>query len=145
MKEPSLPLADCLLFLLDLNGAGSETDLLLDVFATLSSFLLQQEAAHRVGYREGQSLALLELCEPEDARPALEAVLSAGGRAALPPLRPGGIPCAVPVLHPGHRACPLPPGSLPCRQVHRLLYRYRSGGSHSRLYPCPAGAGAGNP
>lgn len=95
VKEPSLPLADCLLFLLDLNGAGSETDLLLDVFATLSSFLLQQEAAHRVGYREGQSLALLELCEPEDARPALEAVLSAGGRAALPPLRREDLPRGV--------------------------------------------------
>lgn len=95
VKEPSLPLADSLLFLLDLNGGGSEADLLLDVFATLSSFLLQQEAAHRVGYREGPSLALLELCGPEDARPALETLLSAGGRAALPSLRREDLPRGV--------------------------------------------------
>lgn len=92
VKEPGLPLADCLLFLLDLNGHGIEADLLLDVFATISTFLLQQEVAHRVGYREGQALALLELAAPEDARPALEAVLSAGGQAPLPPFRPADFP-----------------------------------------------------
>jgi len=93
VKEPSLPLADCILFLLDLNGQGSEADVLLDVFATLSGFLLQQEVAHRVAYRgEGQALALLELAAPEDAQPALEALLTAGGQAALPAIRGEELP-----------------------------------------------------
>lgn len=95
VKEPSFPLADCLLFLLDFNGQGPEADVLLDIFATLSSFLLQQGAAHRVGYREGQGLALIELASPEDSRPALEAVLAAGGQAALPALRPEDLPHGV--------------------------------------------------
>ena len=86
VKEPSLPLADCILFLLDFNGAGEDADVLLDVFATLSSFLSQQEVAHRVGYRSGRILQFLELAAPEDARPALESILAAGGRVALPGL-----------------------------------------------------------
>lgn len=96
VKEPSLPLADSLFFLLDLNGQGREADALLDVFATLSGYLLQQEAAHRVAYRGGdQSLAQLELAAPEDARPALEALLAAGGQAALPPIREEELPRGV--------------------------------------------------
>ncbi|NBK79824.1 DUF58 domain-containing protein [bacterium D16-76] len=92
VKEPSLPLADCLLFLLDLNGQGPEADVLLDVFATLSGFLLQEEVAHRVAYRSGQALAFLELGAPEDARPALEAILASGGQAALPPFQEEALP-----------------------------------------------------
>lgn len=95
VKEPSLPLADSMLFLLDLNGQGPEADLLLDVFATLSSYLLQQEAAHRVGYRNGQAFSLLELAAPEDARPALETLLAAGGQAPLPPFRQEDFPRGV--------------------------------------------------
>lgn len=92
VKEPSLPLADCVLLLLDLNGQGPDADVLLDVFATLSGYLLQQEVAHRIAYRDGQALALLELAAPEDARPALETILAVGGQAALPPFRPGDFP-----------------------------------------------------
>lgn len=95
VKEPSFPLADCLLFLLDFNGQGPEADVLLDIFATLSGFLLQQGVAHRVGYREGQGLALLELASPEDSRPALEAVLAAGGQAALPTLQAADLPAGI--------------------------------------------------
>ncbi len=96
VKEPSLPLADCLLLLLDLNGQGPEADVLLDVFATLSGFLLQEEVAHRVAYCGDQrTLAMLELASPEDARPALEAILAAGGKAALPPLRDEELPRGV--------------------------------------------------
>ena len=95
VKEPSLPLADSLLFLLDLNGQGEEADALLDVFATLSGFLIQQEAAHRVGYQKDGLLVFIELAGPEDARPALEAVLAAGGRATLPPLREEDLPRGV--------------------------------------------------
>lgn len=95
VKEPSLPLSDCPLFLLDLNGQGPEADVLLDIFATLSSFLLQQEVPHKAAYRAGAALSLLELKTPEDARPALEAILTSGGKAALPPFReedlPGGV------------------------------------------------------
>lgn len=121
VKEPSLPLADCLLFLLDLNGQGLEADVLLDIFATLSGFLLQQGAAHRVGYREGRGLAFLELAGPEDARPALEAVLSAGGQAALPALGEGDLPRGI--SHILYLCCTPDPGRV--QQVRQLCPRAR--------------------
>ncbi len=93
VKEPSLPLSDSLLLFLDVNGGGAQADVLLDVFATLSGQLLLREAAHRVGYRgEDGALAFLELCAPEDARPAIESILAAGGKAALPLLREEELP-----------------------------------------------------
>ena len=97
VKELSLPISDHLFFLLDLNGTGTEADTLLDVFATFSGFLAERENAHRVGYRDGKtgSFRLLEISQPEDARPALEAVLSAGGCAPLPALTPEDLPKGV--------------------------------------------------
>lgn len=96
VKEPSMPLADSILFMLDLNGQGPEADLLLDVFATLSSYLLQQEVAHRAVYRgEGPGLAFAELSTPEDSRPALESILASGGQAALPPFTGSDLPRGV--------------------------------------------------
>lgn len=96
VKELSLPVSNHILFLLDLNGSGWDADLLLDAFATLSDFLIRQGVAHRVGFLgKAGGFRLLELTDPQDARPALEALLSLGGRAPLPPLvredLPGGV------------------------------------------------------
>ena len=97
VKELSLPISDHLFFLLDLNGTGEEADTLLDVFATFSTCLAERGTAHRVGFRDAKTgrLRLLEVSQPEDARPALEAVLSAGGRAPLPELARRDLPAGV--------------------------------------------------
>ena len=96
VKELSLPVSDHILFLLDLNGSGWDADLLLDAFATLSDFLVQQGIAHRVGFLgKAGGFRLMELTAPQDTRPALEALLTLEGRAPLPPLAredlPGGV------------------------------------------------------
>ncbi len=76
VKELGMPIADRLLFLLDLNGAGEEIDTLLDVFATFSAFLAQNQAAHRVGFRDKDGFSLLEVLREDDAFLVLDRLLS---------------------------------------------------------------------
>ncbi len=89
VKELGLPLTDHLLFLLDLNGSGQECDLLLDAFASLSSFLAEREWAHRVVYwsAKAQQLQCLELAGQEDLLPLWQELLAAGCPAPLPSWR----------------------------------------------------------
>lgn len=97
VREFGLPVTDHILFLLELNGSGPETDALLDAFFTLSHFLSERDAAHRVCFWDGVAdhAALLEIASAEDVRPVLEALLVTGRRASLPPLSdeslPGGV------------------------------------------------------
>ncbi len=80
VKEFGLPITDHFFFLIEPNGSGLEDDALMDVFVTLSSFLSEQGAAHRAGFRDnsGQRLHLMEITGPEDARLVLGALLTAG-------------------------------------------------------------------
>lgn len=74
VREYSLPISDRTFFLWAPNGAGRQTDLLLDAFSTLSSFLLSCEAFHRLGFF-GKSFQLRELSQPEDLMSALNELL----------------------------------------------------------------------
>lgn len=87
VKELGLPLSDHLLFLLDLNGDGRQADLLLDAFASLSSFLAEEECAHRVAYwsEKAQSLLCQEIAQPDDLLPLWQKLLAGGSYAPLPP------------------------------------------------------------
>ncbi len=105
VKELGLPLSDHRLFLLDLNGTGTEADALLDAFASLSSFLAEGEVAHRAAYWEpsAQVLHCREVVGPEDLLPLWKeapclgrACLSAHTAAGGPAL--GGFPCDLPLL-----------------------------------------------
>ena len=96
VKELGLPVSERVLFLLDLTGPGEEISLQLDAFATLSGFLTDQGAAHRVGCRgKNGAFALYEIAGPEDALPVLETLLSLGGAAPLPPPAPEDLPDGV--------------------------------------------------
>ena len=88
VRELGLPVSDRVFFLLEPLGTGEQCDALLDVFATLSAFLGEQEMPHRVAFAPGkdQALTLLALEAPEDARPALEALLLAGRRTSPVPI-----------------------------------------------------------
>lgn len=95
VKELGLPVNDQICFLLEPMGGGEGTDTLLDAFATLSGFLTGREIPHRVGFapQGGEELSMLEVAAPEDAQPALDAVLLAGARdEPLPLPRPGQLP-----------------------------------------------------
>lgn len=105
VKELGLPLSDHRLFLLDLNGTGTEADALLDAFASLSSFLAEGEVAHRAAYWEpsAQVLCCREVvgpggpASPVEGAPCLGgACLSAHTAAGGPAL--GGFPCDLPLL-----------------------------------------------
>ncbi len=82
VRELGQPVSQRVFFLLEPLGAGPECDALLDVFATLSGFLSAMETPHRVAFapRNHQVLTVLAVEQPEDARPALEALLLAGAR-----------------------------------------------------------------
>ncbi len=77
VREFSLPIADHIFFLLEPNGPGEEVDALLDVFATLSAFLLEQESCHRMGVLSqlNGELFLREADQPEDLFPILNSLL----------------------------------------------------------------------
>lgn len=76
VREYSLPISDRTFFLWAPNGTGEQTDLLLDAFSTLSSFLLSCEAFHRLGIAlPGKELQLRELSRPEDLLPVLNELL----------------------------------------------------------------------
>ena len=97
VKELGLPLSDHRLFLLDLNGTGTETDALLDAFASLSSFLAEGEVAHRAAYWEpsAQVLCCREVVGPEDLLPLWKELLASGGHASLPTPRQEDLPSGV--------------------------------------------------
>ena len=72
VREYSLPISDRALFLWAPNGTGAQTDLLLDAFSTLSSFLLSNEVFHRLGLaQEGKPFGLRELSQQADLMPVL--------------------------------------------------------------------------
>ncbi len=77
VREFSLPIADHIFFLLEPNGPGEEVDALLDVFATLSAFLSEQESYHRIGVLSQLTGELLfrEAAQPEDLFPILNSLL----------------------------------------------------------------------
>ena len=97
VKELGLPLSDHRLFLLDLNGTGTEADALLDAFASLSSFLAEGEVAHRAAYWEpsAQVLCCREVVGPEDLLPLWKELLASGGHASLPTPRQEDLPSGV--------------------------------------------------
>lgn len=111
VKELGLPLTDHLLFLLDLNGSGQECDLLLDAFASLSSFLAEREWAHRVVYwsAKAQQLQCLELAGQEDLLPLWQELLAAGCPAPLPSLEDEALP---PGISHGLYLCRKPQGPI---------------------------------
>ena len=95
VRELGLAVSDRVFFLLEPLGSGEACDALLDVFATLSAFLGEQELPHRVAFAPGeeQVLTVLALEAPEDARPALETLLLAGRRTTpAPPPRERELP-----------------------------------------------------
>ena len=72
VREYSLPISDRTFFLWAPNGTGVQTDLLLDAFSTLSSFLLSNEAFHRLGFSpDGKSFQLRDFAQPADLMPVL--------------------------------------------------------------------------
>jgi len=97
VKEFGLPVSDHIFFLLELNGSGVETDALLDAFASLSAFLSEREAAHRIGFRSRKSngLTVLEIAGAEDFRPALDALLLTGTQLPLSAVRKEELPLGV--------------------------------------------------
>lgn len=97
VKEFGLPISDHILFLLDLNGAGGETDRLLDAFSSLSAFLLEQETACRTGFwnGDGGEFTLLEITDGETAQAALHSLLMAERRVRPASLREEQLPLGV--------------------------------------------------
>lgn len=97
VKELGMPLSDQLLFLLDLNGSGQETDMLLDAFASLSSFLAEREVAHRVLYwqPQAQQFQCREISQASDLLPLWQEVLASGRGAALPILKEEFLPTGI--------------------------------------------------
>ena len=77
VREFGLPISDRVLFVLDPNGSGKEVDLLLDLFATLSHYLLSRELAHHVAFWKGkeQQFILQKVTDRGTALPVLEALL----------------------------------------------------------------------
>lgn len=97
VKELGLPLSDHLLFLLDFNGDGAQADLLLDAFASLSSFLAEGEHAHRVLLWDprDQRLQCREVTGPEDLLPLWQGILAAGSAAPLSALEEEELPAGI--------------------------------------------------
>lgn len=93
VREASLPITDRVLLLVDLSGDGEEADGAMDVVATLSDYLAYQEAGHVLAFSNGGGLRLAHAEEPEEARPVIEAMLSAVSRGPLPAL--DGLPAGV--------------------------------------------------
>ena len=77
VREFGLPISDRVLFVLDPNGSGKEVDLLLDVFATLSHYLLFHELIHHVAFWKGkeQQFILQKVTDLDTAQPVLDALL----------------------------------------------------------------------
>ncbi len=97
VKELSQPVTDHIFFLAELNGPGKAIDALLDAFATLSAFLAEREAGHRVGFWDGveNQFRILEVSGSEDALPALQLLLTAGRMGDLPSLEGHFLPAGV--------------------------------------------------
>lgn len=93
VREPSLPLTDRVLLLAELSGSGTEADGLMDVLATLSGFLAEQELSFCVGYSQAGQTEILEVERPEEAFAAVETVLRKTDRQPLrlPSEMPTGI------------------------------------------------------
>lgn len=97
VKELGFPIADHLFFLTEPNGTGTENDALLDVFATLSSFLTERETAHRAAFWDStaEQLALEEIITDDDLKSALQTMLLSGHGPDLPPLGGEELPAGV--------------------------------------------------
>lgn len=95
VREGSMPMADRVLFLMDLSGTGLEADASMDILATLSNFLAEQNAEHVVAFSSQGTLAFLEVEGPDTAFPVIESLLETASRGPLPPwdreLAPTGI------------------------------------------------------
>ena len=77
VREFGLPISDRIFFVLDANGSGKEVDLLLDIFATLSYYLLSQELPHHVAFWKGkeQQFILQKITDRNTSLPVLDALL----------------------------------------------------------------------
>lgn len=95
VREGSMPMADRVLFLMDLSGSGQEADASMDILATLSGFLAGQGAEHIIGFPAQNAMAYLEAEDPDTAYLAIESMLASPGRGPFPPwnrdLAPGGV------------------------------------------------------
>lgn len=80
VKEMSLPLSSRFLFLLDLSGSGTQTDCLLEAFASLANFLTAQEISFWVWYQGTGSPDLREITESGLLSRLWQDILSAGPR-----------------------------------------------------------------
>ena len=92
VKESSLPLANRVLLVADLDGDGMEADMLMDVLATLSACLGKIEAEHAIGFSRAGALAFLEVNESEEVYAAIETVLCSADRRPLPLRKPAEAP-----------------------------------------------------
>lgn len=95
VREGSMPMADRVLFLMDLSGESLEADASMDILATLSSFLVEQNAEHVIGFSAQGVMAFLEVEDAETAYPVIESLMASASRGPLPPwereLAPSGI------------------------------------------------------
>lgn len=93
VREASLPLTDRALVLAELTGSSVEGDALMDVLATLGEFLAGRELGFCIGYSQAGRTVFVDVDQPEEALPAVEAVLCHTDRQPLrlPPSLPGGV------------------------------------------------------
>lgn len=87
VKEFGLPISDHILFVLDVNGTNRETDLLLDIFATLSHYLSRHGVSYQAAFWEENQFCLESIPNEEAIRPVLGQLLKIGkndARKAVP-------------------------------------------------------------
>ena len=79
--------------LAELTGSSVEGDALMDVLATLGEFLAGRELGFCIGYSQAGRTVFVDVDQPEEALPAVEAVLCHTDRQPLrlPPSLPGGV------------------------------------------------------
>lgn len=92
VRQASLPITDQVVLLTDLSGGGAAADGAMDVLATLSDYLAYQEVGHVLAFSSGEGLACTQAQTPEEARPAIEAMLGLVSRNPLPDLSVAALP-----------------------------------------------------
>lgn len=83
VREGSLPITDQVMLLAVFDGDGQEADASMDVLATLDHFLAVWETGHLVCFPGSQGVEALEVLDPAEAGPAMEAVLAQAERGPL--------------------------------------------------------------
>ena len=84
VKEMSLPISVGTLLLLEQNGSTSENERLLDITASLSFSLTQQNFHHRICWSDLNQLKEAVILEEADFAPALFSILSSPGSIPSP-------------------------------------------------------------